>query len=62
MTLDEELDEVEQRYPKAWRFLMEIDPMQTTLPKFDDNDDMFFAQEEKHGYGGQKVSQKAYRY
>lgn len=47
MTLDEELDEIEQRYPKAWRFLMEIDPLKPIRPSFDDNDEMYFMQQEE---------------
>ena len=49
MTLDEELDYVEQHYPKAWKFLMERDPSKMMRPSFDDNDDMYFTQEEQEG-------------
>ena len=60
MTLEEELMHVKMEYPKAWNHLLGVDSMQPTLPKFDDNDEMFFSQEEKYGYNCQEVSQKAY--
>lgn len=51
MTLDEELDYVEQHYPKAWKFLMERDPSKMMRPSFDDNDDMYFTKEDNADEG-----------
>ena len=47
MTLDEELDAVERLYPKAWQYLMDIDPLNPTRPSFDDNDEMYFTKDER---------------
>lgn len=47
MTLEEELEHVKREHPKAWAHLLGVDPMQPTLPEFDDDDEMFFSQKEK---------------
>jgi hypothetical protein len=50
MTLEEELEHVKREYPQAWSHLLGVDPMQPTLPKFDDNDEMYFTQKEERDH------------
>ena len=47
MSLEEELEHVKREHPKAWSYLLGVDPMQPTLPNFDENDEMYFSQKEK---------------
>lgn len=47
MTLEEELQHVRQAHPRVWNHLLGVDAMDTTLPKFDDNDEMYFSRKEK---------------
>ena len=47
MTLEEELEHVKREHPKAWAHLLGVDSLQPTLPKFDDDDEIFFSQKEK---------------
>lgn len=47
MTLEEELEHVKREHPKAWAHLLGVDSLQPTLPKFDDEDEMYFSQRER---------------
>ncbi len=47
MTLEEELAHVKKEHPRAWSHLLGVDDLKVTLPKFDDNDEMFFSQKER---------------
>ena len=55
MTLDEELDYVEQHYPQAWRFLIKQDSSKPMRPSFDDDDEMFFTEEERKGKADESI-------
>lgn len=47
MTLEEELEHVKREHPKAWNHLLGVDDLKVTLPKFNDDDEMYFSQTEK---------------
>lgn len=47
MTLEEELEHVKREHPRAWNHLLGVDDLKVTLPKFDENDEMYFSQREK---------------
>jgi hypothetical protein len=47
MTLEEELEHVKREHPRAWAHLLGVEDLKVTLPKFDDNDEMFFSQKER---------------
>lgn len=47
MTLAEEIELVKREHPRVWNYLLGVDDMAVTLPKFDENDEMFFSQKEK---------------
>lgn len=47
MSLKEEIEHVRREHPRVWNHLLGVDAMDTTLPKFDDNDEMYFSRKEK---------------
>ena len=46
MTLEEELEHVKREHPRAWNHLLGVDDLAVTLPKFNDDDEMYFSQTE----------------
>ena len=47
MSLEEEIKHVRREHLRVWNHLLGVDAMDTTLPKFDDNDEMYFSRKEK---------------
>lgn len=47
MTLEEEVDHVKREHPRVWNHLLGVDSMKVTLPKFDDNDTMYFTEHKR---------------
>ena len=53
MSLEEEIKHVRREHLRVWNHLLGVDAMDTTLPKFDDNDEMYFSQKEKEERGNE---------
>ena len=47
MELGEQLVYIKEHFPEAWEYLLGVDNLKVTLPRFDDNDDMYFTQKER---------------
>jgi hypothetical protein len=57
MTLEEELEHVKREHPRAWAHLLGVDDLKVMLPKFDDNDEMYFSQQEKEAVKHEGISE-----
>ena len=57
MELGEQLVYIKEHFPEAWEYLLGVDNMKVTLPNFDENDDMYFTQQERSEHNGNSISE-----
>ena len=55
MSFEEEINHVKKEHPRVWAYLLGVDALQPALPKFDDNDDMYFTDQERRERDGKGI-------